>query len=58
MNGYLITFFILVILNLGIKMAEHGNEKIYKANFFLSLISTLLTLWLLYMGGCFNNVSL
>jgi hypothetical protein len=58
MNGYLITFFILVFLSLGIKLAKHGEPEEGKYNFFLSLLSACFTLWLLYMGGCFNNINL
>ena len=56
MNGYLITFFILIFISLGAKLALHGKLKEGNENFWITLFSTLLTLWLLYMGGCFNHI--
>lgn len=56
MNGYLLAYFILVILGLGIKIESHGKPKKGNENFWYSLIAIILGFWLLYMGGCFDHV--
>ena len=49
-----ITFVALIVFSLGITLEQHGKPKTGNESFWLSLISTTLTMWLLYMGGFFK----
>lgn len=54
MNIYIIIYLLLNALSLGITMEKHGKERTGKENFWTSLISFLIILWLLYKAGLFN----
>jgi len=49
-----VTVLVLMLIGLGINMAEHGEEKTEKKNFWVRLLSAGLTFWLLYVGGFFS----
>jgi hypothetical protein len=56
MNIYLIIYFLLNILGLGIVLGKHGQQRDEKYNFYTSLITLIISFILLYLGGCFNNI--
>jgi hypothetical protein len=56
MNIYLIIYFTLNILGLGIVLAKHGEKKEGNHSFFASITAFIISLSLLYFGGCFNNI--
>lgn len=47
MNLYFITIFVMCVLNIGIALAKHGEPRKDKYNFFITLIGSLLDLWLI-----------
>jgi len=46
---------VIVFINLLLMANQHGKKKDGEHNFWVSLISQILTLALLYWGGFFNN---
>jgi flagellar basal body-associated protein FliL len=56
MNIYLIIYFVLHFLSLGMVMAKHGQKQESNHNFFTSLISLVISWTLLYLSGIFNNL--
>lgn len=52
---YLIIFFIIQLLGLGILLAKHGEPKTGNYNFFGTFLLWLFELWLLYKAGCFDK---
>ena len=54
MNGYNIAVLVLMVLGMGIEMGRHGEKKDGTHNFFISLLSALIYIWLLIKGGFFN----
>ena len=49
-----LTYMALILISLGVTLAQHGKPKTGNESFWLSLFSTTLTLWLLYMGEFFK----
>jgi hypothetical protein len=49
-----IIWFVIALLNLGVELARHGEERTGEHNFFNSLISFTLTVSLLAWGGFFE----
>jgi len=47
---------VLIVLSLGINMAQHGTPKTGKNSFWVSLVSAAITLGLLWWGGFFNGL--
>jgi hypothetical protein len=56
MNIYLIIYFVLHFLSLGMVLAKHGQKQEGNQNFFTSLISLVICWTLLYLSGIFNNL--
>ena len=56
MNIYLIIYFALNILGLGIVMAKHGEKREGNYSFYSAFSSMIITFTLLYLAGCFNNI--
>ena len=50
MNGYFIAILVIEILGLGIHLARHGEPRNDKYNFWLSLISTAINIFLIVMA--------
>lgn len=50
MNGYFIAILVIEILGLGIHLAKHGEPRNDKYNFWLSLISTAINIFLIIMA--------
>jgi multisubunit Na+/H+ antiporter MnhC subunit len=46
------TYLVIILIGLGITLAKHGDY--IKINFWTTLISTSITIYLLYKGGFFN----
>lgn len=46
----------LVVFNLGITAARHGEIETREYNFFVSLLAQAITLLLLYWGGFFDGL--
>lgn len=52
MNYWLLLYFILVFISLGIHLGLHGKEKeVTKYNFFKQSIYVIITLYILYKAG-------
>lgn len=49
-----IIWIVLVIMGLGVEMAQHGKPRTGKHNFWTMLISFGLSIWILYAGGFFG----
>lgn len=49
-----ITLIALYCLSLGITMSRHGQERVEKPNFFISLISAGIQIGILIWGGFFS----
>ena len=49
-----ITFVTLMVLSLGMALESHGKPKTGNESFWISLMSAVVTLWLLMKGGFFN----
>lgn len=45
---------VLVFLNLGISLAQHGQYRLERHNFWLTLFSTIIQLVLYYYAGLFD----
>ncbi|WP_407390377.1 hypothetical protein [Carnobacterium jeotgali] len=54
MNWAGITLIVIYSLSLGISLTQHGKQREDKHNFWTSLISTLIVLFLIYKTGAFN----
>ena len=54
MNGWILTYFCLNFLGLGIHLAKHGQPRNDKYSFFIALTSMSIAVGLLYMGGAFG----
>lgn len=54
MNWAIYVWLGLQFFGLGVALAKHGEE--YKCNFFSTLLATVLSVGLLYLGGAFNNL--
>jgi len=54
MNIYLIIYFILVFLGMGVSMSEHGMPKKGYNNFWITFIAFLIQMGLFYMAGIFD----
>lgn len=50
MNIYFLIYVMLDVLALGIHLAKHGENKDGEYNFITSLISTIITISLVYMA--------
>lgn len=49
---YVVLF--MVVLGLGISLANHGKTKVETESFWTSLFAYAITVWLLLQGGFFN----
>lgn len=49
-----LAYMTLILISLGAALAQHGKPKTGNESFWVSLFSTALALWLLYMGGFFK----
>lgn len=49
-----IVYIVMVVLGLGMTATNHGNKKMGKDNFFISLISSTIMISILYAGGFFG----
>ena len=47
---------VLMVLGLGISLAQHGDAKTGYESFWTSLASSAVMFWLLYEGGFFNII--
>ena len=56
MNTYILIYLGLTILSLGITLAKHGEKRTENYNFFVSLLTVVVELLLLYKAGLFNNL--
>ena len=50
MNIYFLIIVIIYGLNLGIRLEKYDKAKKYQYEFWLSLISTVISLWLTFMA--------
>lgn len=53
MNGYQIAIICLLSVNLAVSLIKHGEEK-PDYNFWSSLVSTAISVWLYIKAGLFN----
>ena len=53
MNWAICLWFLLQAFGLGISLAKHGETQ--KINFFITLLASIVSIGLLYLGGAFNN---
>lgn len=51
-----IIILVFYAISLGISLANHGKEKEGKENFWTSLISVSIMLYLMYLAGTFNKI--
>jgi hypothetical protein len=51
-----ITVLVMTVLSLGIMLEKNGKPKIGNENFVISLVSSMIVLWLLWEGGFFSQV--
>lgn len=51
---YTIIILVLIVLGVGMSLAEHGESRDGEYNFWLSLFVAALEIWLLYKAGVFN----
>lgn len=49
-----ITWFVLVLISLGVSVGKHGEPKEGNHNFWYSLIGTVIAFWIFYSGGFFG----
>lgn len=49
-NGYFIAILIIDVLNLGIELARHGEIEEKEHNFFITLFSQVISLFIIYMA--------
>lgn len=49
-----LTILTIALLGLGIAAGKHGQPETGKHNFFLTLFSNAIVIWLLYAGGFFK----
>lgn len=54
MNWAIYTWFALQVFGLGVSLAKHGETQ--RINFFVTLLASAVSIWLLYLGGAFNNL--
>lgn len=53
-----IVLLVLLVLDLGINLGKHGEPKGDEYNFWLSLLSVTIMLYLYYKAGLFNNFNI
>ena len=49
-----IILLVLYVLNLGVALADHGKVELKRGSFFITLFSTAIQMWLLWLGGFFD----
>lgn len=53
-----IVLLVLLVLDLGFNLGKHGEPKDGKYNFWTTLLSVALILYLYYKAGLFNNFNI
>lgn len=49
-NGWFLTMFVLNMINIGISLGKHGEEKLTEYNFIETLICSVINLFIIYMA--------
>lgn len=52
----IITILVLQVLDLGYALAKHGEPKTGRYNFFVTLITASIEMWLFYEAGLFDKL--
>lgn len=50
MNGWFLAMITIYILNIGISLAKHGEEKKGEYNFFSQLLGAVIGIFIIYMA--------
>jgi hypothetical protein len=53
-----IVLLVLLVLDLGINLGKHGEPKSGEYNFWITLLSVAIMLYLYYKAGLFNNFNI
>lgn len=53
-----IVLLVLLVLDLGINLGKHGEPKGGEYNFWITLLSVAIMLYLYYKAGLFNNFNI
>lgn len=54
MNGWIVAYLVLHFMGLGIFISRHGEPRKEPYNMWVAIVSSVITLTLLYKGGAFS----